>query len=76
MLGQSDDLNDIKTTGIYYFANLAPSNAPSGVTYAFVEVYDRLESIVVQHVHHRWSIYTRYYSGDSWKEWKAISPNS
>lgn len=63
------DLDDYKSNGIWYIStNVA--NSPSGSS--FLEVFS-IGSIVIQRVQNRWTVFSRYYSSNTWKEWKSTT---
>lgn len=67
----SGSIDDLKENGLYYIQS-GVSDAPQ--MSSFLEVMSNSTgTVVIQRLSWRWTIYMRYYSSSSWKEWKSVA---
>lgn len=73
ILSSTDDLDNITTSGIYYFIT-APINSPESVSYSPMLVIKRDQYDIRQIIWSSTSIYLRSFGGSpaSWKSWRKV----
>ena len=75
VLTSADDLDDIKTTGLYFVQNSAPANSPEGSTWFSLLVAQVAIGNVQQQVVKGGILYQRNYAGASptWSSWYKVT---